>query len=627
MVIGGGGGNTVRVRIIGDKTDLDKKLKGADKSVDKFGKTTERNLKATANKIKVGMAVAAVAIGTVVKSAIQRAEEMNSAYAITEQVIKKTGGAANLTAEQIKNLSRAQAFNTGINKVAITEGNNILLTFKNLRNEVGEGNDIYQRASDAMLDMATVMGTDAKSGAIQLGKALNDPILGVSALNRVGVQFTTTQKEQIRNFQESGDLMSAQKIILEELESQMGGTAVAAADDSAKIARSLDEITESLGMALLPVLTEVAKVIPRIFGQISRLQAVSLDIGADPKSVEAVTAAIKDLNFELDVSGRFMFGSELDDFAEGLEEIFDEAGLTIPQLVDLRNNIDFLTESFRLSDKEAVAFADSIRNRLINDAFGATRQPLQNFSEGLTDIQKAFGLTRQPIQNFSSDVTGAGTAAATADRKIKTKNIGRLGREYREAAAGVRDLKRAYLESTDPIFAAIAAAESQADAEERLKDIREDSKSSIEDIASAEADLAESTVAMADAFLRLEEGNLERGIALLAEALGITIQQAKDLLVVLGVLDASTFRPKIILDIIDQTLTPIERAAIDAAEAAADADRRTLIDATTGREASQGGNTTINLTQIFERVEGDNIDEDIARGILESGILRYVETS
>jgi hypothetical protein len=71
------------------------------------------------------------------------------------------------------------------------------------------------------------MGTSASGEAIRLGKALNDPIRGLTALTRVGVSFTDEQREQVKALQQSGDLMSAQKIILAELQQQFGGSGAA----------------------------------------------------------------------------------------------------------------------------------------------------------------------------------------------------------------------------------------------------------------------------------------------------------------------------------------------------------------------------------------------------------------
>jgi len=474
MTFGGGGTNRVRIQIVGDKTDLDKKIRSSEKDIKDSGSRMTRGLRANAANIKAGLAVVAVAIVGIAKVSIGRAEEMNSAYAITEQVIKQTGGAANLTAEEIKELSKAQAFNTGINKAAITEGNNILLTFKNIRTEVGEGNNIFQRASAAMLDMSTVMGTDAKAGAVQLGKALNDPITGISALARVGVTFTVGQKEQIRNFQEAGDLMSAQKIILAELESQMGGTAEAAADDSAKIARSFDEITESLGQKLLPVLAELATTIPRVLGQITRLQAVALDIGADPKSVEAVTAAVKDLDRQMDILGQAPFG---DEFADVLHEILNEAELTIPQLIELNNNVDTMTQTFDLSGKEAETLADIIRDQLIRDTFGTAREPLQNFATDVSDVTDAFGLTREPLQNFATDVkkgTEAADEATTSTEElaqaVEVLKVAeeRAGRATDAAKDAIISKREALLGIHNPILRAAQLTDDMTEAEENL---------------------------------------------------------------------------------------------------------------------------------------------------------------
>ena len=46
--------------------------------------------------------------------------------------------------------------------------------------------------------MAAVFGQDLSQATIQLGKALNDPIKGLSALTRVGIQFTEQQKKEIK---------------------------------------------------------------------------------------------------------------------------------------------------------------------------------------------------------------------------------------------------------------------------------------------------------------------------------------------------------------------------------------------------------------------------------------------
>jgi hypothetical protein len=109
-----------------------------------------------------------------------------------------------------------------------------------------------------MLNMSTKMGTDLQSSAVQLGKALNNPIEGISALTRVGIQFTDAQKEQIKTLTEAGDIMGAQKIILAELETQFGGSAEAQATSLGKAKVAVGNLAESVGAVLAPAMEKAA---------------------------------------------------------------------------------------------------------------------------------------------------------------------------------------------------------------------------------------------------------------------------------------------------------------------------------------------------------------------------------
>ncbi len=46
--------------------------------------------------------------------------------------------------------------------------------------------DVFDRAQQSALDLSARLGQDLQSSAIQVGKALNDPVKGVTALQRVG---------------------------------------------------------------------------------------------------------------------------------------------------------------------------------------------------------------------------------------------------------------------------------------------------------------------------------------------------------------------------------------------------------------------------------------------------------
>lgn len=218
-----------------------------------------------------GGALAAAGIGSFLKDSIGEAREAQKVGALTESIIKSTGGAAKISAAQIGDLAGAISLKTGIDDEAIQSGANLLLTFKNVRNEVGANNDIFNRATKAATDLSAA-GFGALTGTSkQLGKALNDPVKGISALSKSGVTFTAQQQEQIKTLVESGNTLKAQKIILGEVESQVGGAAAASATYGEKAAVAFGNIKEQVGTALLPVVDGFFKLFLGAVPTITRL--------------------------------------------------------------------------------------------------------------------------------------------------------------------------------------------------------------------------------------------------------------------------------------------------------------------------------------------------------------------
>jgi hypothetical protein len=179
----------------------------------------------------------------------------------TAAVLKSTGNAAHTSVAGIQDLAGSLESMSGVDEMLIVNGENVLATFTNVRNEAGKGNDIFNQATVSALDMSVALGTDLSSANIQLGKALNDPVKGITALSRVGVSFTEAQKDQIAVLMKSGDVMGAQKIILKELTTEFGGAAKAAGSGfTGSWARVKDVISDTfraLGQQLLPALTRL----------------------------------------------------------------------------------------------------------------------------------------------------------------------------------------------------------------------------------------------------------------------------------------------------------------------------------------------------------------------------------
>ena len=194
------------------------------------------------------------AIADMFTSTIAEATEAQASLAQMEAALKSTGGAAGLSSQELQEYATQLQNITAFDDEAIQGAESLLLTFTNVKG------DIFKDATATILDMSQAMGQDLKSSSIQVGKALQDPIAGIGALARVGVQFSDSQKDMIKTMVESGDIMGAQKVILAELDKQFGGSAEAFANTYAgkmqQFNNTMGNVKETIGSALLPIMTD-----------------------------------------------------------------------------------------------------------------------------------------------------------------------------------------------------------------------------------------------------------------------------------------------------------------------------------------------------------------------------------
>lgn len=138
-----------------------------------------------------------------------------------DAVLKATGGAAGYSAEQLQTMADNLEATTTHDADSILNLQSKLLTFKAVQGEV------FQEAVKLSLDLADDGFGSAEGAAVQLGKALEDPVKGIGALTRVGVSFNEQQKKQIASFVEANELAKAQAIVLEAVAGQVGGVSEA----------------------------------------------------------------------------------------------------------------------------------------------------------------------------------------------------------------------------------------------------------------------------------------------------------------------------------------------------------------------------------------------------------------
>jgi len=257
----------VIVDFIANTKDLTKGVSTADGATGGFKGRLQQLGKA--GLIAAGAAGLGALVGTL-KTGIAEFSESQKVAAQTEAVIKSTGGAAGVTAKQVSALAGALMKKTGIDDEAIQSGANLLLTFTKVQNQAGKGNDIFNQATKVMTDMSVALGQDMKTSATQLGKALNDPVRGITALRRVGVTFTADQQKQIKALTESGKTMEAQKLILAELNKEFGGSAEAAGKTLPGrlniLKESFNNMAGELVGSLVPAFTTLLGVFTKVMG-------------------------------------------------------------------------------------------------------------------------------------------------------------------------------------------------------------------------------------------------------------------------------------------------------------------------------------------------------------------------
>jgi hypothetical protein len=453
---------SVIVKIDGDSSSLQKEFNKV--------KTEAQNLEDSLKDLAKISTVAFAGLGAALTGVIKSFREDEQALFRTEQVLKSTGYAAGLAKHELVDLANSLQDVTTYADATILGGENLLLTFKNI------GGDVFPRATAAMLDMATAMGQDVSSTAIQMGKALNAPTEGLSALSRVGVQFTDQQKEIIENMVKTGNVAGAQAIILTELESQFGGAAAAAAKGTGKLIQLnevVSNITSKIGELSFQILEPfvdkllyMARAIRDGDSAFSKIAAKILTYGTILAGVLATTSALALSVFGLTTAlgvlkaaivavglvaqatwARMTLGLSL--VAAGTYQLVQEmGGLTV--VVDkikagfqvLANEVDiFGNKAILLANKVTIAFQETKRS-LIDLAVGFdTSEASKKVTKSIDDLKLAnesLILQNKELRKSYADVYNEISAETAANKILEQGESERAAREENAALEAER---------------------------------------------------------------------------------------------------------------------------------------------------------------------------------------------
>lgn len=288
---------TAFVNIVPGTADLEKYLKDklpkeSEDAGKKAGEKTGESMgKGIAAKLKslIGPALLAAGGAAMIsfgKEAITAAEGVQEANNRVENIAQSMGifgDEAGTVSSRLIEYAEANEIALGTDAELIKSTQAKLLTFSELAATADTAGGAFDRATTAAVDLAAAGFGSAETNAVSLGKALQDPVKGITALGRQGLTFSEEQKSMIEALVETGDVAAAQNIILEAVEQQVGGTAAATATASEKMALGWDSVKESIGMVLLPAFEGIVdflttKILPAISGFFGDLRG-AMDAG------------------------------------------------------------------------------------------------------------------------------------------------------------------------------------------------------------------------------------------------------------------------------------------------------------------------------------------------------------
>lgn len=281
----------------------------------------------TTGKVAAGIAAGGVALLAVnVRRGIESLAELEDVQNQTNAAIRSTKGVAGVSAEAVRELAERYEDLTTIDDKVIQGGENVLLTFTNIRKKA------FEPTVAAALDMATALKMDTASAMRTLGRAIDDPAAGLARLTRLGITFTEEEKEKVKALVRTGRTLDAQQFILARVNRQYGGSAQAAAKgyrgQMNRLDDAVEDLQQSLAGALLPAMTKVSRRLsnflkaPQVKRQVKQIGDALAGLFNDSFSTEQVVEDGQSATVVKKVSSPFTKGlSLIKEAFKGIQEL------------------------------------------------------------------------------------------------------------------------------------------------------------------------------------------------------------------------------------------------------------------------------------------------------------------
>lgn len=155
----------VSVEIVGDSRQLERAFSRSAKSARQFNHEIGRFGRGAVGGSGIfrslgrsvafasGAFLGGAGLASAVHAAFGEMADAQKVAAQTNAVLKSTGGVAGVTAGHVDTLATSLMNLSGTDDEVVKSGENLLLTFTNIRNQAGKGNDIFNQATKAALDL------------------------------------------------------------------------------------------------------------------------------------------------------------------------------------------------------------------------------------------------------------------------------------------------------------------------------------------------------------------------------------------------------------------------------------------------------------------------------------------
>jgi hypothetical protein len=382
--------------------------------------------------------LAGIAVAATIQKIIASTVEAENAIRQLEARLRSTGGVAGVTSQELQSLAKELQAVTTYTADAILGMQGVLLTFQNIRGENVEA------ATRAVLDLSAALGQDLQSSAAQVGRALNDPLKGITALQKIGVTFSTSQKQLIKSLVDAGNIAAAQGVILKQLSVAYGGAAVAAGNTLGgalqQLKNSFDNLfTAESGVSDLTKAVQDLNAALQMAGVSESFKTfTSLVVRGLANIADTITAVIKLFNWFAENSDKmFLFpqleyvlkefrilGTDLERIQDQIEFFEEQRDSFLPWVLSLEEGVMNLED---INEKLRELYRERGRIEQQTVRFGARppprrggparNRPIEGDEDALESLQKLTDSMRQQVATFDKG------AAAVMRYRIETGDL------------------------------------------------------------------------------------------------------------------------------------------------------------------------------------------------------------